>query len=132
MRKTAFTLICGALALLTAGAAVAQDRHYGDRRDGRYERRDDRRDGRWDRGGVDLVLFEHRDFGGQSRPIRGNEPDLGRMSFNDVVSSMKILRGEWEFCEDNYYRGRCWTYSYDAPSLPKKQNDRYSSVRRIR
>lgn len=128
MPRTAFTIACGALALLTAGAAVAQDRgDGGDRRDGRYDRRDDRRGG-----GVDLVLFEHRDFGGQSRPIRGNEPDLVRMGFNDQTSSMRILRGTWEFCEDAYYRGRCWTYSYDAPVLPKKQNDRFSSLRRMR
>jgi hypothetical protein len=132
MRKTALTLVCGALALLTAGVAVAQDRGYGhDRRDGRHDRRDDRWEDRRG-GGVDVVLFEHRDFGGQSRPIRGNEPDLVRMGFNDQTSSFKIMRGEWEFCEDAYYRGRCWTYSYDAPVLPKKQNDRYSSLRRIR
>lgn len=133
MRKTAFLITCGALALLTTGA-LAQDRDW-DRRGDRYDRRDDRRDdrtggGRW--GGVDVVLFEHRDFGGESRPLRGDAPDLARLGFNDRVSSMRIMRGQWEFCEHAYFQGRCWRYDYDAPVLPNKQNDRFSSARRVR
>lgn len=134
MRKTATLLAFGALALL-ATAASAQDRYYGrDHRDGRYDRRDDRgyddRRGRW--GNVDVVLFEHRDFGGDSRPIRGDEPDLSRLGFNDRVSSLKVFRGRWELCEHAYFQGRCWVYDYDAHVLPNKQNDRFSSIRRIR
>lgn len=133
MRKTAFLITCGAIALLTTGA-LAQDRDW-DRRDDRYDRRDDRRDDRrWGGGhwGGGVVLFEHRDFGGESRPLRGDEPDLARLGFNDRVSSMRIMRGEWEFCEHAYFQGRCWRYDYDVPVLPNKQNDRFSSVRRVR
>lgn len=132
MRKSAVLLVCGAVALL-AGGAVAQDR-YDDRRDG-YDRRDSRwdapRGGRWGPGG-DVVLFEHDGFRGETRPLRGDQPDLTRLGFNDRVSSMRISRGAWAFCEHAYYQGKCWIYEYDAPSLPKKQNDRYSSVRRVR
>jgi hypothetical protein len=144
MRKTLALVACAALAALTAASTVsAQDRY--DRRDDRgWDRRDDdrrhdRRGDRWndpwgDRwgGGPDLVLFEHRDYGGEARPLRGDAPDLVRLGFNDRVSSFKIFRGEWEMCEHAYYQGRCWRYSYDMPVLPGKQNDRYSSVRRIR
>ena len=144
MRKSAFLIVCGAIAVWTGGA-VAQDR-YDDRRDGyerrddrrddrRYDRRDgrwdDRRDGRWGPGG-EVVLFEHDGFRGEARALRGDEPDLTRLGFNDRVSSMRISRGAWAFCEHAYYQGKCWIYDYDAPSLPKKQNDRYSSVRRVR
>lgn len=135
MRKIAFLITCGAIAALTTGA-LAQDRDYGhDRRDDRYDRRDDRRDdrrggGRW--GGGEVVLFEHDGFRGEARPIRGDQPDLARLGFNDRVSSMRISRGSWEFCEHAYYQGKCWRYDYDMASLPKKQNDRYSSVRRVR
>ncbi len=134
MRKTAFLIACGAIALLTT-TAVAQDRNW-DRRDDRYDRRDDRRDdrrgdGRWG-GGGEVVLFEHDGFRGEARPLRGDEPDLARIGFNDRVSSMRIQRGSWEFCEHAYYQGKCWRYDYDMASLPKKQNDRYSSVRRVR
>jgi hypothetical protein len=132
MRKTAFLIACGAIALLTT-TAVAQDRGYGrdDRRGDRYDRRDDRRDGgRW--GGGEVILFEHDGFRGEARPLRGDEPDLSRLGFNDRVSSMRISRGSWEFCEHAYYQGKCWRYDYDMASLPKKQNDRYSSVRRVR
>ncbi|UAL11793.1 beta/gamma crystallin family protein [Caulobacter segnis] len=132
MRKTAFLITCGAVALLSTGA-FAQDRdHGGDRRDDRYDRRDDRRDDRRGRWGVDLVVFEHRDFGGDSRPIRGEEPDLTRIGFNDRISSLRVMRGQWEFCEHAYFQGRCWRYDYDAGVLPNKQNDRFSSIRRIR
>lgn len=132
MRKIAFLIVCGAVALATTTAAVAQDRYYGrdDRRDDRYDRRDDRR-GRWGPGG-EVVLFEHDGFRGEARPLRGDEPDLSRLGFNDRVSSMRISRGSWEFCEHAYYQGKCWVYDYDMASLPKKQNDRYSSVRRVR
>jgi hypothetical protein len=133
MRKIAFMITCGAIALLTTGA-LAQDRDW-DRRDSRYDRRDDRRDDRrgdhWG-GGGEIVLFEHDGFRGEARPLRGDAPDLSRLGFNDRVSSMRISRGAWEFCEHAYYQGKCWRYDYDAASLPKKQNDRYSSVRRVR
>ena len=128
MRKSAFLIACGALALMTATSAVAQ---YRDRDDHRYDRRDDRRDGRWGPGG-EVVLFEHDGFRGEARPLRGDTPDLTRLGFNDRVSSMRISRGSWEFCEHAYYQGKCWRYDHDTPSLPKKQNDRYSSVRRVR
>ncbi|WP_168073087.1 beta/gamma crystallin-related protein [Caulobacter sp. SSI4214] len=136
MRKTLALIACAALTALGAATAVSAQDRYEYRDDRRWERRDDRRDDRWggDRwgGGPDLVLFEHRDFGGEARPIRGDIPDLVRLGFNDRVSSFKIFRGEWEMCEHAYFQGRCWRYSYDMPVLPNKQNDRYSSVRRIR
>lgn len=132
MRKITFLITCAALAAMTTGA-IAQDRDW-DRRGDRYERRDDRgddrRSGRW--GGGDLVVFEHRDFGGESRPIRGDMPDLSRMGFNDRISSLQVNRGQWEFCEHAYFQGRCWRYDYDARVLPNKQNDRFSSIRRLR
>lgn len=136
MRKIAFLIACGAIALAATGA-VAQDRYQG--RDDRYDHRDDRRhdrwddhrDGRWGPGG-EVVLFEHDGFRGEARPLRGDVPDLSRLGFNDRVSSMRIRRGPWEFCEHAYYQGKCWRYDYDMASLPRKQNDRYSSVRRVR
>ncbi len=136
MRKTLALIACATLTALAAGSAVlAQDRYdYRDDRgrdDRGWDRRDDRRGDRWG-GGPDLVLFEHRDFGGEARPIRDDIPDLVRLGFNDRVSSFKIFRGEWEMCEHAYFQGRCWRYSYDMPVLPNKQNDRYSSVRRVR
>jgi len=136
MRKIAFLIVCGAIALAATGA-VAQERYqdrddrYDHRDDRRHDRWDDRRDGRWGPGG-EVVLFEHDGFRGEARPLRGDAPDLSRLGFNDRVSSMRIRRGSWEFCEHAYYQGKCWRYDYDMASLPRKQNDRYSSVRRVR
>jgi len=137
MRRIALLIVCGAVSLATSALAGAQD-HYRDRDDRydrrderRYERWDDRRDDRWGAGG-EVVLFEHDGFRGDARPLRGDIPDLSRLGFNDRVSSMLIRRGTWAFCEHAYYQGKCWIYDGDMASLPKKQNDRYSSVRRVR
>ena len=138
MRKIALLMIaCGAAALGAATVAVARDRYQD--RDDRYERRDDRRHDRWDDRrddrwgfGGGIVLFEHDGFRGDARALHGDAPDLSRLGFNDRVSSMRVQRGSWEFCEHAYYRGKCWRYDHDMASLPKKQNDRYSSVRLVR
>lgn len=173
MRKNTLIIACGAVALLTTGAAVAQDRYnqerynssgsqygnsgnqygsgsnqsggqYGDRRDDRrdyrqddrYDRREDRRsdhyDPRRDEYNYGIILFEDRDYRGESRPIRGDEPDLDRLGFNDRVSSLKVMRGDWEACEHAYFRGRCWRFGYNMRVLPNNQNDRISSIRRLR
>ncbi len=144
MRKTAFVIAFGALALLATTAVAQDDSGHDDHHDrgGQYSHHDDderdhRRDDRYDRrgdrgGGGGVVLFEHDGFRGEARPLRGDVPDLSRLGFNDRVSSMRISRGSWEFCEHAYYQGKCWRYDYDMASLPKKQNDRYSSVRRVR
>lgn len=160
MRKNTLLIAGGALLLLTTGAAMAQDRYngggnqygggqyngggqYDDRRDDRYDRRDDRYDRRDDRRGdrydprrgqynYGIILFEHRDYGGESRPIRGDEPDLSRIGFNDRVSSVRVQRGDWEACEHAYFRGRCWRLSYDVRVMSNSQNDRISSIRRLR
>jgi hypothetical protein len=136
MRKIAILITCGALALQTT-AAVAQDYGRDDHRRDHYDHHDDnsrddqRGGGRWG-GGGEVILFEHDGFRGEARPLRGDAPDLSRLGFNDRVSSMRIARGTWEFCEHAYYQGKCWRYDDDMASLPKKQNDRYSSVRRVR
>lgn len=80
----------------------------------------------------DAVLFEHAGYQGRTYEVRGDMPDLTAINFNDKASSIKILRGDWQVCEDVYFRGRCWTLSADEGLLNREMNDRISSIRRVR
>ena len=78
------------------------------------------------------MLFEHAGYEGRPYQVRGDMPDLTAIKFNDVASSIKIMRGEWQVCEHTNYDGRCWTLSRDEGLFNKDLNDRISSIRRIR
>lgn len=80
----------------------------------------------------DAVLFEHAGYDGRAYEVRGDMPDLDQAGFNDRTSSIKILRGAWEVCEDAYFRGRCTVIDRDQGVLPRDWNDRISSIRRVR
>lgn len=91
--------------------------------------------GGWNGGGgfrADAVLFEHAGYDGRPYEVRGDMPDLTAVNFNDRASSIKILRGEWQVCEDINYGGRCWTLSRDEGLFGRDLNDRVSSIRRVR
>ena len=80
----------------------------------------------------DAVLFEHAGYDGAAYEVRGDMPDLTAVKFNDKASSIKVLRGEWQACEDINYQGRCWTFSRDEGLFGRDLNDRISSIRRVR
>ncbi len=54
-----------------------------------------------------LVLFSDSRFRGRALELDGEAPDLADRRFNDVASSVRILKGAWAFCEDAYFGGRC-------------------------
>ncbi len=82
---------------------------------------------------VGIVLYQEDHFGGDSREIRDDQPDLGWIHFDDRVSSVEIRHGVWELCEDSRYRGRCITVDHDVDRLSRLRfDDRISSLRRIR
>ena len=81
---------------------------------------------------ADAVLFEHAGYDGNAYEVRGDMPDLTAVRFNDKASSIKVLRGEWQVCEDINYQGRCWTLSRDEGLFGRDLNDRISSIRRVR
>jgi Beta/Gamma crystallin len=84
-------------------------------------------------GAGDVILYQDVGFGGDSRSISGSVDDFRSIRFNDVVSSIRIRAGTWQFCSDAGFQGRCITLDRDAPSLvPMGFNDVISSMRRIR
>jgi hypothetical protein len=78
------------------------------------------------------VLFEHAGYEGNAYEVRGDMPDLTAVRFNDVASSIKVMRGEWQACENINYEGRCWTLTRDEGLLGRDLNDKISSIRRVR
>lgn len=81
---------------------------------------------------ADAVLFEHAGYEGRPYEVRGDMPDLTAIKFNDVASSIRIMRGEWQVCEHTNYQGRCWTLTRDEGLFNKDLNDKISSIRRVR
>jgi hypothetical protein len=80
-----------------------------------------------------LWLYEHSNFRGSTVRAVGDVADLGNSGMNDAASSIFISFGNWQFCEDSNYRGRCFNLGPGQYSeIPQGMNDRISSFRRIR
>lgn len=80
-----------------------------------------------------ITFYENEGFGGRhvttDRPIDNFE----RNGFNDRASSIQVLTGYWEVCDDVRFNGRCVVLRPgNYPSLAAMGlNDRVSSVRNI-
>jgi hypothetical protein len=80
-----------------------------------------------------IVLYQEDNYGGDSRALSDDQPNLGWIHFDDRVSSIEVRRGVWELCSDDHYRGRCITVDHDIARLSRiGMDDRISSVRRVR
>ena len=79
-----------------------------------------------------LIVFQEDNFGGDSREIRDDQPDLDWIHFDDRISSVQVNRGVWELCEHSQYRGRCITVDHDIRKLDRLGfDDRISSIQRL-
>ena len=79
-----------------------------------------------------ITLYQEDRFGGDSREVRDDQPDLDWIHFDDRVSSVEVHGGVWELCSDSRYRGRCITTDHDIGRLDRLgMDDTISSVRRI-
>ncbi len=79
-----------------------------------------------------IVIYEDVNYGGSSRVINGDIPNLNDVRFNDIVSSARVEDGTWELCEHANYRGRCITLRRDkANFVPDGFNDTVSSIRLV-
>ncbi|MBJ7311737.1 beta/gamma crystallin-related protein [Rugamonas sp. CCM 8940] len=83
------------------------------------------------RRGDAVMLFEHARFEGRQVGVHNDVRTLRDFDFNDVISSIIINDGRWEFCNDADFGGQCITYGpgrYPVIDM----NDRISSMRRVR
>ena len=78
-----------------------------------------------------LTFFEREGFGGRSFTANAMVVNFERHGFNDRASSVDVLDGQWEVCEDAGFRGRCVTLRPGRyPSLAAiGLNNRVSSTR---
>src|SRR6185312_5919327 len=54
-----------------------------------------------------VTLYSHDDFRGQQFTANGTVRNLDRLGFNDRASSIVVNGGDWQFCEDANFQGRC-------------------------
>jgi uncharacterized protein YcfJ len=81
-----------------------------------------------------VVFYEHEWLRGRVFTVNGPVNNFDNYGFNDRAASAVVESGEWEVCEDAYYRGRCVTLrpgQYQSLGM-FDLNNRISSVRPVR
>lgn len=78
-------------------------------------------------------FFENEGFGGRSFSTERQIGNFERFGFNDRASSVQVVGGRWEVCEDARFQGRCIVLRPGRyPSLSSMGlNDRLSSAREV-
>jgi hypothetical protein len=56
-----------------------------------------------------IVFYEQEGLRGRTFAANARVDNFANIGFNDRASSIVVQRGNWEVCEDAYYRGRCIT-----------------------
>ena len=80
-----------------------------------------------------VTFYEHQGFSGRSFTTEKQIRDFARYGFNDRASSVNVIGGRWEVCEDSRFSGNCMVLrpgSY-ASLAAMGLNDRVSSVRTV-
>lgn len=54
-----------------------------------------------------VTFYENERFGGRSFTTQEQIGNFDRFGFNDRASSVMVLSGQWEVCDDSRFRGRC-------------------------
>jgi uncharacterized protein YcfJ len=80
-----------------------------------------------------VVFYEDEGFKGRSLTVDAALGDFRRSGFNDSASSVVVIGGRWEVCQDIRYNGRCLVLrpGQYASMAAMGLNDRVSSVRMV-
>lgn len=80
-----------------------------------------------------VTFYQGQEYAGRSFTTDERVRDFARYGFNDRASSVEVLGGRWEVCEDVRFAGRCVVLRPGRyPSLAAMGlNDRVSSVRAV-
>ncbi|MBL8517481.1 MAG: beta/gamma crystallin family protein [Betaproteobacteria bacterium] len=62
-----------------------------------------------DYGNPEAVVYAAENFRSGSRTLTGRMDNFDTIGFNDIVGSIIVHRGNWQFCTDANYRGNCQT-----------------------
>jgi hypothetical protein len=59
---------------------------------------------------TEIVLYVSNEYAGASQPVDGPQTaDLSSEPIQSKATSAVIAAGEWQLCDDTYYRGQCVT-----------------------
>ena len=109
----------GLALVLTAATADAQSR--------RSERSWGNGDRGWGGPGCEAIIYQDVGFRGQGQRISGSMPRMAR-GWNDRISSIEVISGDWTFYEDDGYRGNQMRANRDMHDVGRHWNDRISSA----
>jgi hypothetical protein len=77
--------------------------------------------------GPQIILYQEDNFRGNQYPVQG---PTEKLRFDDRASSVRVVSGSWQLCEDDNFRGRCVTVDQDVPKLSRLgMDDKISSLR---
>lgn len=83
-------------------------------------------------GGQGLIAYENPDYRGMRLEVSESMPDLYSSGLDDMITSVRVLRGSWQVCTGRDFNGQCWTLDADNPNLKALgANDKISSIRRL-
>ena len=77
----------------------------------------------------EVLAYVGRNFEGRHVAITRDVANFEGIGFNDRASSLRVLRGTWEFCTDAFYRGSCRTLGPGDYRDLGSQDNRLSSAR---
>lgn len=80
------------------------------------------------RAGAQAILYPDAFFGGTPVTLTAATPNMGTMTINDRVSSMR-LTGVWTVCTNASYGGSCRSFRGDHRNLDSTFNDAISAMR---
>jgi len=80
----------------------------------------------------EAVVYDGPQLNGRNYVLRSDIPNFEPIGFNDRTSSIRVVRGTWEFCTDAHYEGRCKVYGPGEYRDLGRQGDRISSARLVR
>lgn len=60
-------------------------------------------------GADQVVLYAARDYQGASHGLDKSQPDVRADALQNAATSVVIASGQWELCDNTYFRGQCVT-----------------------
>jgi hypothetical protein len=78
-----------------------------------------------------IALYEHQQSGGRRLGLAAAAANLGLLDFNDLASSVEVMRGRWQLCVHADFGGECQVFGPGRHALVGRFHDSVSSVRPV-